>query len=275
LEALRIIQVPAAKNLARVDGLNGTPADVFENLHGIVVADEGPWRCPAMKIPLRMLLILIAVTAVAAPAPAQTRAGVRNRFEVQQLAAADTTEAHAMLAKHFMAVADVYRTDAARYITVAKTYVGNPNHSNGIAVADSWMRKAEDATANANTARAVAAYHLILSMGGTSRRLAGASAFDGGKGAPLPTRAELDELAMAARTPLAHRELAEYFLIMARTETSNAETYARTARMARVSGGRNTETIAARYEYLASIAREAARRADLAVELHRQLAAIG
>jgi len=65
-----------------------------------------------MKIPLRMLFMLIAVTAVAAPAPAQTRAGVRNQLEVQQLAAADTAEAHAMLAKHFMAVANVYRLSA-------------------------------------------------------------------------------------------------------------------------------------------------------------------
>ena len=35
----------------------------------------------------------------------------------------------------------------------------------------------------------------------------------------------------------------EYFLVVARTETSNAEAYSRTARMARVSGSRNTEPI--------------------------------
>jgi hypothetical protein len=44
--------------------------------------------------------------------------------------------------------------------------------------------------------------------------------------------------------------------------------------MARVSGARNTAAVALRYEHLATTAREAARRANLAVELHRQLAAI-
>jgi hypothetical protein len=228
-----------------------------------------------MNVLFRMAPAVMSLVVIAVPARAQVGSGVLNRLEVQQLAAADTTEAHAALAKHFIALANAYRTDAARYTTLANAYIGNPNHSNGIGVAGSRMRKAENATANADTARAVAAYHLILSIGGTSRRLAGDPAFDGGKGAPLPTRAELDELARTARTPSAHRELAEYFLIMVRTETSNAETYAQMGRMARVSGGRNTETIAARYEYLASIAREAARRASLAVERHRQLAAIG
>lgn len=228
-----------------------------------------------MNIRLRTLAIVIAAAVVAVPASAQVGSGVLNRFEVQQLAAAETAEAHAALAKHFIALADVYRKDAARYITVAKTYLGNPNHSNGIAVADSQMRKAEDATTNADTARAVAAYHLILSIGGTSQRPVGAPTFDGGKGAPLPTRVELDALAMAARTRSAHRELAEYYLILVRTETSNAEAYAQSARMARVSGARNTETTAVRYEQLAATAREAARRANLAVERHRQLAAIG
>jgi hypothetical protein len=45
--------------------------------------------------------------------------------------------------------------------------------------------------------------------------------------------------------------------------------------MKRVSGARNPDGIAARYDHLASDAREAARQARLAVELHRQLAAIG
>ena len=45
--------------------------------------------------------------------------------------------------------------------------------------------------------------------------------------------------------------------------------------MTRVSGARNTEATTARFEYLAGKARDAARRARLAAELHRQLAAIG
>jgi hypothetical protein len=51
--------------------------------------------------------------------------------------------------------------------------------------------------------------------------------------------------------------------------------YARTARLTRVSGTRNTEAIATQFDRLASTARQAARQANLAAELHRQLAAIG
>src|SRR4029453_15689461 len=132
------------------------------------------------------------------------------------------------------------------------------------------MRKADEATANANMARAVVAYHQLLSIGRTSRRPAGAAAFEAGKGARRRKGIELFELARMARTPSAHRELAEYFLVVACTETANAEAYARTARMTRVSGARNTEAIAARYEQLAVSARGEARRANLAGEPQRQ-----
>jgi len=228
-----------------------------------------------MNIRLRMLLVLIAVVPIAIPTTAQASSGLLNRLEVQRLVATDTAEAHAALARHFIALVHAYRSDAARYTALAKAYVGNPNHPADANVRASWMRKAEDATANANAARAVVAYHQILSLGRISPRPAGAAAFDGGKGAPEPTPAEVDDLVRAAHTPAAHRELVEYFLVVARTEASNAEAYARTARMARVSGARNIDVIAARYDQLASMAREAARQANLAVELHRQLSTIG
>ena len=228
-----------------------------------------------MNVPFRLALPVILLGVITVPASAQIASGVLNRLEVQRLAAANTAEAHAALAKHFIALADGYRRDAARHTTFANAYIGNPNHPIGSGVAASRMRKAEGATANANIARGVVAYHQLLSIGRISRRPAGAPAFEGGKGAPPPTFAELDELARTARTASAHRELAEYFLIVARTETANAEAYVQTARMTRVSGARNTEATAARYEQLAATAREAARRAHLAVERHRQLATIG
>jgi len=228
-----------------------------------------------MTILIRVLSVIVIAVGVAGPATAQAGSGVLNRFEVQQLVASDTAEAHAALARHFIALAHIYRSDAAHYTALARAYVGNPSHPHDVTVAASRMRKAEDATANADTVRAIVAYHQILSLGRTARRPAAAAAFDGGKGAPPPTSAEVDALVRAAGTRLAHRELVEYFLIVARTETSKAEAYTRTARMARVSGARNTEAIAAQYDRLASAAREAARQANLAVERHRQLSVIG
>jgi hypothetical protein len=228
-----------------------------------------------MRLVLRILVVTAFAMASANTATAQNASGLLNTVDVQRLVVADTPAAHAALAKHFIALAAMYRAAAARYSARAASPGGNPNHPYGADARQRRVRQATDASALERSVRDVAAYHLILSIDGTWTRPVGAAAFDGGAGAPPPTRTRLDELAKVARTSSAHRELVEYFLIMARTESSNAEAYARTARMARVSGARNTEAMAVRFEYLASTAREAARRANLAVELHRQLAEIG
>jgi hypothetical protein len=224
-----------------------------------------------------MFLRIFTMTALAAltaqTAAAQNASGLLNVLEVQRLVAGDTPQAHAALAKHFVALAAVYRADADRYSAIAALPSGNPNHPVGTGIRERRIRQADAAFAAARTVRTLAAYHQILSIGRVSKRPAGSSAFDGGKGAPPPTPAELNELVRSARTPSA--ELVEYFRVVARTETASAEAYARTARMTRVSGARNTEAIAVRFEHLASTARQAARQANLAVELHRQLAEIG
>ncbi|HEU5256331.1 MAG TPA: hypothetical protein VFU28_10085 [Vicinamibacterales bacterium] len=228
-----------------------------------------------MRVFLRILMITALALATAKTVTAQNAPGVLNTLDVQRLVVADTPLAHARLAKHFIALAAVYRAHADRYSALAELPGGNPNHPVATDSREHRARQAQAAIADGRAARDAAAYHLILSIRGTPRGLARSPAFDGGKGAPLPTLAELDEFARTARTPTAHRELAEYFLIVARAETSNADEYARTARMKRVSGARNIEAAAAHFEHLASEAREAARQARLAVELHRQLAAIG
>jgi hypothetical protein len=227
-----------------------------------------------MSIFLRTFTLATVAIAMAATATAQN-AGLLNTFEVQRLVVADTPEAHTALAKHFIALAEVYRADARHYSTLATLPAGNPNHPFGTDARDRRIRQADGAAAAERTARSVAAYHQILSIGGMLRRPAGAAAFDGGMGAPLPSRAELDQLAASADTRAAQRDLVEYFLIVARTESSNAEAYAQMARMTRVSGARSTEAIAARFDRMAGVAREAAHQANLAAELHRQLAAIG
>lgn len=224
---------------------------------------------------LRIFILGALAVATAHPATAQNTSGILNVFDVQRLVVADTPEAHTALAKHFIALAGAYSGDATRYRALATLPGANPNHPVGTNTRERRMRQAEVAAAAQRTVRAVAAHHQMLSMGVSSRRPAGAAAFDGGKGAPLPSAAELDKLVGTARTAAAERELVEYFLIVARTETANAEAYARTARMMRVSGARNTEGIAGRYEHLASAAREAAGQANVAAELHRQLGAIG
>ena len=228
-----------------------------------------------MRLFLRILSFVAFAMASAQTATAQNASGLLNMIDVQRLVVADTPDAHTALANHFIALADIYQADAGRYAALASLSAGNPNHPFVTDLRGRRVEQRETAAASERTVRAVAAYHQILSIGGMSRRPAGAPAFDGGKGASLPTRAELGELARVARTPSAERELVEYFMVIAQTETANAEAYARTARMTRVSGARTTEATAVQFDRLATMAREAARQANLAAELHRQLAAIG
>ena len=228
-----------------------------------------------MSLHLRIFTLAALAVTTAHPAAAQNTSGMLNVFEVQRLVVADTAEAHTALAKHFIALAGRYRVAASRYRALAIMSAGNPNHPVDTNTHQRRLRQADAAAAAQRTVRALAAYHQILSIGGSSRRPVGAAAFDGGRGALPATSAELKEIVAAARTGSAQRELVEYFVVVARTETANAEAYARAARMARVSGARTTEALAGRYDHLARVAREAARQANVAAELHRQLAAIG
>jgi hypothetical protein len=228
-----------------------------------------------MKPFVRIFTITALAVATAHTAAAQNAPGLLNTFEVQQLVAADTPDAHAVLAKHFIALTAAYKVDAARYSALANAYIGNPNHTAGVDVAARRMRQAQEATANAKIARGVTANHQILSIDGMATPPVGAAAFDGGKGAPAPTLAELNDLGKSARTSAEHRVLAEYYLAMARNETSNAIAYTAMAELSRVSGGRNTTVTSACGERLARHAHEIARQANAAVVLHRQLANIG
>ena len=72
-----------------------------------------------MRVFLRVLTITALAAATAQTATAQNASGLLNILEVQQLVAADTPQAHAALAKHFIALAAVYRADADRYSAFA------------------------------------------------------------------------------------------------------------------------------------------------------------
>src|ERR1044071_6597908 len=102
-----------------------------------------------MHVLFRIILVVIASLAFAIPARAQARSGVLNRLEVQQLIAADTAQAHAGLAKHFIALAAVYRADADRYSALAALPGGTPNHPVAIDSRERRARQAQAAIADA------------------------------------------------------------------------------------------------------------------------------
>jgi hypothetical protein len=227
-----------------------------------------------MKQILRTLVVAAIVAACAQSATAQNGHGLLSTFEVQRLASTDTPESHAALARHFVTLVAIYRADADRYEALATLPSGNPNHPTSGA-REHYLRQAEASRMAAASVRALVAYHQLASIGFARTRPRAASAFEGGKGAPRPTSAEITQLEMMARTPADHELLAEYFLTVRQTETANAEAYSRRAGMARVSGARDVTAVVSQYGSLAATARTAARLANAAMERHRQLATVG
>ena len=229
-----------------------------------------------MKRLLRILSVALGVITIAGTAAAQTPSGVLNTLAVQRLVAADTPGAHAALGRHFVALADRYAGDAARFTALSAAPRGNPNHLSAVAPGARYARQAEAATLLARSARAMASYHQLLSIGWTPSAPVDRARFDGGFGAAIPTTADVERAAASARTRDDHRTLVEYFLIVEARQTASANDHAMQARMFRVNGPRGGAELAAMHcDRLAKLSRTAATRASASALLHRQLASIG
>jgi hypothetical protein len=229
-----------------------------------------------MKRIFRILSVGLGVIAIVGTAAAQTPSGVLNTLEVQRLVAVDTPAAHATLGRHFVALAHRYDGDAARFTARSTAPHGNPNHASAAAPDARHARQAEAAALLAKSARAMASYHQLLSIGWTPSAPVDRARFDGGLGAAIPTTADVERAGTSARTRDDHRTLVEYFLTVAARQTASANDHAIQARMFRVSGPRGGAEFAAMHcDRLAKLSRAAAARASAAALLHRQLASIG
>jgi hypothetical protein len=223
----------------------------------------------------RILVIAAWVSATPASVSAQIT-GVLNTFDVQRLVTADTPAAHAMLGKHFGALADKYAADAARSRALATVPAGNPHHAAPVGANPRRVRQADAAMSLSDAARSVAAYHQFLSIGSNPSAPPDRTAFDGGLGATVPTNAEVKQAVASARTGADHHVFAEYFLTVAARESTSANEHRMQARMFRVSGRRRGADCAAmQSDRLEKLARAAAKNASAKALLHRQLASIG
>ena len=228
-----------------------------------------------MKPFTRLVLTAIALLWSVSFAAAQAPSGLLNKLEVQKLVAASTPEANATLARHFTALADGYAADAARHKDMAAAYGSNPNRSVVTNVAPHCARLADLATQEATAAREMASYHEKLADGAKATAPKDAGAFQAGKGAPEPTKADLHHLAMMARTPADHRALEEYFTTLAKKNTADAESHVAMAQAYRAAVRKGGGDPAAHCDRLVTLAREAAKEATDAAALHRQLANVG
>lgn len=228
-----------------------------------------------MKAFYRVAVAVVALAGPAAVAAAQTPAGILNKLEVQRLVAAETPEASVALAGHFTALADRYTADAAKHKAMGQAYKANANRSAATSAANHCERLTALATDSATAARELSKYHRDLAGGKAAVVPKGASALQGGKGAPDPTADQLHHLAMMARTRADHLSLEEYFATLAKKHIAEAEDYGTMAKAYRAGVRKGTYDAAVTYDHLARLARDAAKEAAEAASIHKQLANIG
>jgi hypothetical protein len=121
----------------------------------------------------------------------------------------------------------------------------------------------------------MASYHEKLAAGAKATTPKDAAAFQAGKGAPEPTKADLHQLAMMARTPADHRALEEYFSTVAKKNTADAESHVAMSQAYRAAVRKGGGDPAAHCDRLVKLARDVTKGANEAAALHRQLANVG
>ena len=218
----------------------------------------------------RLLTTAAVVVLLTGIATAQdTRGGLLNTLELQQLVSRADPADNARLSAHFTALADRYAAEAKRHLSMSRSFVGNPSRNLGAGMSVHCKQLADLNTQSATTARELAAYHDKLAVGATASLPRDAGRFRGGAGAPEPTEKELNALAAKASTPADHRGLEEYFLTLAKRYTADANGHVALAQAYR---GTRIAQAAVHHDRLAGLARDESKEATAAAEMHKQLA---
>ena len=227
---------------------------------------------------LSVLLAVLTTAAMGTLASASSVAaqerppGLLNTLDVRALVARGDPVDNDRLYVHFRVLWDRYLIDAERHDTMARSFVGNTNRTSANGMIEHCKRLASLDRQAANTLRELALYHKQLAEGTPATLPPGAARFQGGAGAPEPTTQELDALSAQARTRTDHLALAEYFRMRANRYTKDATEHVTMALNYR--GGRFAQS-AVHHDRVANVARQAAKDATRAAEMHRQLATIG
>ena len=224
---------------------------------------------PLYRVAAATVVLLGAAAVASAAIPP-----LLNKLEVQKFVTAETPVANLRLAAHFTTLATRYEEDAARHKAAAVVFRANANRSGSTNAGLTCARWSADATKWAAAARELATYHVHRASGQPAIRPRGGAELQAGRGAPEPTAEQLHKLALTARTRLDHLELQEYYEVVARAKTAEADHHLRMA-VGYVAGVRNGVSAAApTRERLARLARRAAKMATEAANRHRVLATV-
>jgi hypothetical protein len=212
-----------------------------------------------------------ALTLLPGNVAAQDKSGILNNLEVRQLVGRAEPGDHVRLSAHFSGLGNRYAAEAKRHTSMAQSFIGNPSRNLGPGMSAHCKRLADLNTQSATTVRELAAYHEKLASGRPATPPQGGARFEGGAGAPEPNEKELNALAAKASTPAEHRALEEYFLTLAKRYTSDANEHVTLAQTYR---GTRIAQAAVHHDRLAGLARDVAKEATAAAEMHKGLAGV-
>lgn len=214
-----------------------------------------------------------ALVSLAGGVAAQDKpTAVLNSLEVRQLVARAGPADHVRLTAHFSALGDRYTAEAKRHVSMSQSFIGNPSRNLGTGMSAHCKRLADLNTQSATTVSELAAYHEMLASGAPATPPTDGARFQGGAGAPEPTEKELTALAAKSSTPAEHRALEEYFQTLAKRYTTDANEHVTLAQSYR---GTRIAQAALHHERLAGLARDAAKEATAAAEMHRGFSGVG
>jgi hypothetical protein len=215
------------------------------------------------------VIAAVVLTAAGTVAAQEKPNGLLNNLEVRQLVARAEPADNARLAVHFSALADRYTAEAKRHVSMSQSFVGNPSRNLGSGMSIHCKRLADLNTQSATTVRELAAYHNKVAAGTPATPPRDGARFQGGAGAPERSEKELNALAAKAGTPAEHTALEEYFLTVAKRYTAAADEHVALAQAYR---GTRIAQAAVIQDRLAGLARDSAKEATTAADMHKQLA---
>ena len=211
----------------------------------------------------------VLLTVAGTAASEEKSIGLMNSLEVKQLVARGEPGDNARLSAHFSALADRFTAEATRHTSMSQSFAGNPSRSLGTGMSMHCKRLADLNTQSATTARELSAYHSQLAGGTPATMPRDAARFHEGAGAPEPTGKELNALAASAKTRAEHKALEEYFLTLSKRYSTEANEHVALAQTYR---GTKIAQAAVHHDRLAALARDSAKEATAAAEMHKQLA---
>ncbi len=220
----------------------------------------------ALSIGTLALLTLAAGAAAQGPSSA-----VLNKLDVQKLLTSAQPADNVKLSAHFSGLAERYDAEARQHTAMSQASVGNPSRALATGMSAHCKRLAELNTQSAATVRALAVHHKKLAAGTPSVAPRDSAGFQGGAGAPNPTKQDLSALAANAGTVADHRALQEYFLTAAKRYTVDADEHVTMGQSYR---GTKIASAAAHCDRMVRLSRDAAKEANAAAKMHKDLAGV-